>query len=256
MAGGTSYVFLTQRPEKMRSVARFYLLHEIGHAIVTNHIISVRGWFAAVDFCLLFVFVAFHREAGILALLVAFALAAMWAHYLEQQDNTDERLELVADAFALVHLAGRSDFRSAIARIARTSRKQSKFWRYRAWLLVRRAQLLSRTGELSLGWGRGLSWLEQIVLPVPLWLGLLILASMLWLGATLRIKEWEELLALSLVWVVVPALGHYYRMFLREKLTKKLPNTAQGRREALAFLNVHAPPDLPEERHVTLFDLI
>lgn len=127
MAGGTSYVFLLQRPEKMCSVARFNSLHEIGHAVVTNHVISKRGWFTAVHFCLLFVFVALHREAGILALLVAFALAAMWAFYLRQQvrqqGNTDNRLELVADAFALVHLAGRPDFRTAIARIACTFRR-------------------------------------------------------------------------------------------------------------------------------------
>jgi F0F1-type ATP synthase delta subunit len=228
----------------MVSVKRFLLFHEIGHAIVTNKIIAVQGRFAVVYFCLLFVLVAFHREAGILALLVAFALAAMWAHYwnltyhLEQQDNMDERLELAADAFALVHLAGRLDFRTTIASIARTFRKKSEFWRYRAWLLVRRAQILSRTGtEFSLGWGGGLSWFEQITVPVPLWLGLLILAGMLWLGVILSIRDLQELLALSLVWVVMPALGHYYRMFLREKL----PYTAQARRKALAFLQAHAP---------------
>jgi len=180
----------------------------------------------------------------------------MWAYYLQQHSNTDARLELAADAFALVHLAGRPDFRTAIARLARMFRKQSKdvlFWRYRAGLLVRRAQILSRTGtEFSLRWGQGLNWFEQIVLPVPLWLGLLILAGMLWLGATLRIKDLEELLALSLVWVVMPALAHYYYMFLRVNL----PCTMQARRKAFTFLQTHAPPDLPPERHVTLDDLI
>lgn len=90
------------------------------------------------------------------------------------------------------------------------------------------------------------------MLPVPLWLGLLILAGMLWLGATLSVKELEELLALSLVWVIVPALGYSYYMFLRVKM----PCTMRARREALAFLQVHAPPDLPEERCVKLSDLI
>jgi hypothetical protein len=244
MAGGTSYIFLPQKPGK-DFLARFCLLHEIGHAIVTNKIISVQGWFAVVYFCLLFVFVAFHHEAGILALLVAFALAAIWAlywnltYYLEQQDNMEERLELVADAFALVHLAGRNapDFCSDIARIARLFREESK-WRYRAWLLEQRAQILSRPGtEFSLGWGQGINLFEQIVVPVPLWLGLLILAGMLWLGATLSIRDLQELLALSLVWVVVPALGHSYYMFLREEL----PYTARARRKAVDFLQAHAP---------------
>jgi hypothetical protein len=144
-----------------------------------------------------------------------------------------------------VHLVGRPDFRTAIAYIARAFRKQSGFSRYRACLLVRQAQILSRTG---LGSGQGLNWLEQTMLPVPLWLGLLILTGMLWLGATLSIKDLEELLALSLVWVVVPALFYCYRMLLR---STKLPSTFWGRRKAVDFLRAHAPPELPEELHVT-----
>lgn len=234
MAGGTTYVFLHEKPKEMDFMARFVLLHEIGHAAVTNKIIDVQGWFAVVYFSLLFVFVAFHQEAGIPALIVAFALAAMWAHYMRQQDNKGDRLELVADAFALVNLAGRPDFRTGIAGVARSSRRSE---RYRAWLLVRRAQILSRSGRrLSLGGGQDLNWFEQL-LPVPLWLCLLMLAGMVWLGVTLSISNLKELLALSLVWVVVPALGHSYYMFLR----KELPYTARGRRKALDFLQAHVP---------------
>lgn len=251
MAGGTSYVFLPWKPEKMDSVQRFHLLHEIGHAFITNRIMYAQGWFAVVYLCLLFVFVAFHREAGILALFVAFALAAMWAHHMEQQGNTYERLELAADTFALVNLVGRPDFLTTIACVTRTFRKGSE----RARLLIQRAQIFSRTTtEFRVGWEQSLNLFEQTVPSVPLWLGLSILAGMLWLGATLRIKDVEELLALSLVWVVVPALYYYYRMLLR---STELPSTFRGRREALKFLQAHAPRDLPEERRVTSpYDLV
>jgi hypothetical protein len=172
---------------------------------------------------------------------------------LHQQRNRGERVELVADAFALVHLARRPDFRTTIARIAHMSRKQSKFWHYRAGLLVRRAQILSRTGsEFSVRWGHGINWLEELVLSVPLWLNLLIFASTLWLGIVLRIKDWKELGALSLLWLVWPALWYYYYQVVRVNL----PRTARARRVALKFLKAHAPPDLPEGRQVTLHDLI
>ena len=110
----------------------------------------------------------------------------------------------MADAFALVHLKG-PDFDTAMARIVR-----------------RHAQVLSRTETKSSFIGK----LDRIVfgqvpLSMPLWLGLLILAGMLWLGATLSIKEWEELLAWSLVWVSCPWCGiiiiwffHYRTHFL------------------------------------------
>lgn len=175
----------------------------------------------------------------------------MWAYYIPQRGDTDERLEIAADTFALVHLAGTPDFLTTIDRVARTFPEGSE----QARLLIQRAQILSRTGtEVGLlRWEHDLNFLfEQMLLPIPLWPRLLILIGMLWLGVSLTIKDVEELLALSLVWVVVPALWYYYYMFLRVKL----PYTAWARRKALVFLQAHAPPDLPPERHVTLSDVV
>ena len=92
----------------------------------------------------------------------------------------------------------------------------------------------------------------QFVVPMPPWLAIIIIGVVLWLGATLSINSVEELLVLGLVWVVCPASGHYYYMFLR----KKRPLTSQARQEALSFLNDHAPGDVPKEQRVTVFDLV
>jgi len=255
MLGGTCYAFLPQRPEEMCTDARFYLLHEIGHATAHTRILHMQGWFTLVHFCLLFVFVAFHREAGIQALIVAFALVALWAHYfrlyLRQKSNIADRPELLADAFALVHLAGRPDFRAAIARIARRFHNEAKnnlFSRYQARLLVRQAQIQSRKGMK----GRDQKWAQQIYelmlpAPIPLWLSLPIFAGMLWLGVTLSIKYFEELFALSLIWLIMPVLEHYYYLFLRAEL----PDTSRARDDALTFLRAHAPPNLPAQHHLT-----
>ena len=265
MGTNISYVFLQpeRRPPQMsedswklrKMVVRFTLLHEIGHATTMHRIIAMWAWAAVPNFCLLLVFVALHREVGMLQLFIVLALAIIWVgFFLQQRRNREERVELAADSFALVLLSKRSDFRTIIAHIARTSRKQSKFSRYRARLLVRRAQILSPKGlEFRLSGWQGENWLAEMLLPIPLWLTLLFFAGMLLLGATLRIKDWKELAVLSFLWLVGPASWHYYYMFVRAKL----PRTLRARRVALEFLKAHAPPDLPVERQVkSVFDLL
>jgi hypothetical protein len=258
LANGTSFVFLPWRLEKMSLAGKFHLLHEIGHATVVNSLIDMQIWCIVGHFCLLFLFVVFHREAGMLAMLVVLALTAMWTYYfLQQQRNREERCECAADTFALMHLAGRPDFLTTIDYIARDFHKRSEnipFWRYRAELLVQRAQILSRSGsDLSLRQEQCFNWLDEMRLPVPLWLSLLTFAGMFWLGATLRIKDWKELGALSLIWFLWPALWFYYYTFVRVTPTR----TGQARRVALKFLQAHTPPDLPEGRQVkTVFDLV
>jgi hypothetical protein len=178
----------------------------------------------------------------------------VWGYgFWQQQKNREERVELIADAFALVHLAESSDFRTTIAHIALMSHKQSKFWHYRARLLVRRAQILSRKeSEFGLSWDGG-HWLEEILLPLPLWLTLLLLAGMLWLGATLSIQDWKALGTLSFLWLIGPASWYVYYIFVRAPFHR----IARARREALKFLQSHAPPDLPVERQVKSgFDLM